>query len=205
MSEAHVLFWLFLIMIMMAALNTAIVRLASVTSPPYITDLPDLYRHMNPERFLELLDSLMDDANRPVLSREQFCTMQRKRLVLVREYLQRLKHNTILMFQIAWEAKLREENKPADQRNAKHLQRFRELAESSLDLSFYAIAGLARIKFWLLVRTHPWWPMKPPRLAALKRIRKLDFVACYARYKEAVGDYGLIYGREFQEALILLL
>jgi hypothetical protein len=192
-------------MIMMAGLNIAMGRLASVTAPPDITDLPDLYRHINPERFLELLDSLMDDASQPVLSRDQFCIMQRKRLLKVREYLQRLNHNAILVFQIAWEAKLREENQPAEQRNPRNLQCFQELVYASFDLGWYARAGLLRIKFWLLVRTHPWSPLPPPRLADLKKIKKFDFVSGYSRYKEAVGNYGLIYSREFREALMLLL
>ena len=183
----------------------ALGELASVDPPTDISDLPDLYRHMNPERYLELLDSLMDDASQAVLSKRQFCQMQRKRLLPVKEYLERLNHNAVLIFQIGWEAKFNEERKPEDQRNSKNLQCYQELAEAALALSLYAKGGLIRIGFWLWVRTHPWCPFRPPRVAALKKIGESDFVSCYARYKEAVGDYGLIFGREFQEALMLYL
>ncbi len=57
----------------------------------------------------------------------------------------------------------------------------------------------------MLVRTHPWCPMAPPRLAAVKQAKEFDFVSGYSRYKEAVCDYGLIYGREIKEVLMDLL
>jgi hypothetical protein len=160
-----------------------------------------MYRRVDSERLMELLDPLIDEAHRPVMSRIEFSRLQRKRLRLIKEYFERLRHDAVLFLHIACQ----EQWKPDDQRTPEDIKRFKELAQASHDLNLYAVYALNRIRFWTLVRTRLWCPLPPPKLAELRIAHKLDFAACYSRYAEAVSDYGLVYGRDFQEVLQFLL
>ena len=204
MPLTPLLFWL--IGFVTAAALAAIFELLTAPDDPLdITDLAYLYRRVDPDQMMELLDSLIDDANLPVLSKSEFYRLQRKRLRRVREYAKRLSHDAVLVYKVAWQEKIWEEQQPEDERDPKKLECFRELIEASLNLRFYALYVLRKIRFWMLIRTHPWCPLPPPRLASLQRSKKLDFVTGYSRYKKAMGNYGLVYGDEIHEALMFLL
>jgi hypothetical protein len=200
MPLAHLLLWL-IGAAAFAVLSFVIDILAAPSEPLDITDVFHLYRRVDTERLMELLDPLIDEAHRPVMSRAEFSRLQRKRLRMVKEYLERLRHDAVLFLHIACQ----EQWKPEGERTPEDMARFKELARASCDLNFYAVYALGRIRFWMRVRTQPWCPFPPPRLSRLRTARGLDLVACYSRYTEAVSDYGLVYGRDLQEVLLFLL
>lgn len=143
------------------------------------------------------LESLLDPAQefnfRLRLSPREFREWQRKRIHLLREYLLRMSHNSLVL--IEW-GNMELYSRPG--RSAESAEALaQELVQAGTEFRLYSLLALARLQFWLVLR-----PRATSSLARLRHVFGIDALSSYDRLKSAAATLGMAHGREYHQALL---
>ncbi|HET9181355.1 MAG TPA: hypothetical protein VFP59_04410 [Candidatus Angelobacter sp.] len=160
--------------------------------------MDDVTPYLRPAEFEEL-ESLLDPAQevnfRLRLSPQEFRSWQRKRIHLMREYLLRMSHNSLVL--IEWgNMELRGE---AGSRcvSVETQAIAEELIQAATEFRLYSFLALAKLKLWIVFHID-----MSASLPGLRNLFGIDSLGAYHRLKAAAGALGLAHGTEFHQALI---
>lgn len=160
--------------------------------------IEDVSPYLRPAE-LEELESLLNPAYevnfRLRLSPDEFRAWQRKRIHLLREYLLRMSHNSLVL--IEW-GNMEFEGDGSPSHKSEQMQALaQELVQAATDFRLYSLLALAKLKLWIVFRLDT--------SASLPRLRSLlgiDAMAAYKRLKSAAGTLGLAHGTEYHQQLL---
>jgi len=168
-----------------------------------IIDVPEFLRPANPSRMQELLNPNFENGMRLTLPRREFLQQQRKSLHYVLEFLLCTAHDAYILLEFADNELWRETvTRPGAADSQEFITRASRLHRAAVEFRTYALFAIVIVRFWMVFRTQWWLPFSPPRIADLREIQGIKFHASYNRFVQAVSDLALLYGKEFQEALL---
>lgn len=160
--------------------------------------IEDVTPYLRPADFEEL-ESLLDPAKevnfRMRLSHHEFQSWQRKRIHLLREYLLRMSHNSLVL--IEWGNMEFQQGTASPARSAEVNALARELVQAATEFRLYSLLALSKLKFWIIFRLDG-----SASLSRLRKISGIDALASYHRLKAAAGTLGLAHSNEYHQALI---
>ena len=130
--------------------------------------------------------------------------LRRARLDLAREYLRRMFHNSMVVFQWANPeyACMRKEPEAFD---ALTKARITELRQASMLFYNVAFFVLAEMNFWLLISSLRWLPLPVPSAAELRRYASLDLLGAYQRVKTAAAELASFFGEDEASQILELM
>ena len=168
-----------------------------------ITEVEQFVREVKLDDLLPHLHPRIDDVLRDSFPRVQLHQAQLRRLHFIREYLQRMSHNSLVLIQLSNTEMWRERARSVDMEGSEQfVQLASELHNAAVVFRFYALCTLIRIRLWMVFRTHPWSPFSCPNIPDLKELFGLKFTECYMQLREAAGDLFLVYGQEFYDCIM---
>lgn len=160
--------------------------------------IDDVTPYLRPAEFEEL-ESLLNPAHevnfRLHLSPEEFRSWQRKRIHLMREYLLRMSHNSLVLIEwgnmeFSGEATRLPKSEPT-------IQLAQELVQAATEFRLYSLLALAKLKLWIIFRLDA-----SASLPRLRNVFGIDSLGAYYRLKSAAGALGLTHGDEYHQALL---
>lgn len=158
--------------------------------------IDDVTPYLRPAEFEEI-ESLLDPAHelnfRLRLSPQEFRSWQRKRIHLMREYLLRMSHNSLVL--IEWGNM--ELTGGGGSLSAESRALAEELVKAATEFRLYSFLALTKLKLWIVFRID-----MSASLPALRSLFGIDSLGSYHRLKNAAGALGLKHGTEFHQALI---
>lgn len=159
--------------------------------------IDDVTPYLRPAEFEEL-ESLLDpacEANfRLRLSPPEFRAWQRKRLHLMREYLLRMTHNSLVL--IEW-GNMELAAEGSSRRTPETQALAQELVQAATEFRLYSLLGLAKLKIWITFRMDG-----AASLAALRNMFGIDALKSYQRLRTAAGSLGLAHDYQYQQQLL---
>lgn len=100
---------------------------------------------------------------------------------------------------------LETKERPGMEGSGKYIALARELETAAAEVRFFTLVTLARIEFWLVLRTKWWFPYPSPRIYDLGSFAGVSFSRSYQKFRTAVGALCLEYGQEFYDDIMPLL
>ncbi|HKW19550.1 MAG TPA: hypothetical protein VJO35_18720 [Terriglobales bacterium] len=197
-------FWLFLPSILGAATLAAMLRMIFYRPRCDLDQVIRFARKLDTSELSRLFDADEEWGMRTLCSEKEFRRLQRERMRLAFEYVQRIGHNAELIQ--TWAATLYEEIrlKPRDEITEQDYLVW-QLLELAGELRVYHLCAMVRIRIWLLLYAHRWPRPWMPRVAVLGKDNTFDVVSEYGRLIELSGclsrTYGDHYCRELLSAL----
>lgn len=163
--------------------------------------IDDVTPYLRPAEFEEL-ESLLDPAHeanfRVRLSPQEFRSWQRKRIHLMREYLLRMSHNSLVL--IEWGNMELTAEAGSRSMSAESQALAEELVKAATEFRLYSFLALAKLKLWIVFRVD-----LSASLPGLRNLFGIDSLGSYHRLKAAAGALGLTHGTEFHQALVVRL
>jgi len=160
--------------------------------------MEDVMPYLRPAEFEEL-EALLDPAHevnfRLRLSAPEFRSWQRKRIHLMREYLLRMSHNSLVL--IEW-GNMELTGEAGSRSGSAETQALaEELVQAATEFRLYSFLALAKLKLWIIFGVGI-----SASLPGLRNLFGIDSIGSYHRLKAAAGALGLAHGSEFHQALI---
>jgi len=165
--------------------------------------IEDVTPFLRPAEFQEL-ESLLDPGQeasfRIRMAPHEFAEWQRRRIHLLREYLLRMCHNSLVL--IEWGNM--ESLLPAkDAALGEERQLFaQELVQAATEFRLYSILALAKLKFWLILPSTLSLLLPSPSLPSLRHLFGIDALGSYQRLKTAASGLSLAYSASFHQQLV---
>jgi hypothetical protein len=135
----------------------------------------------------------IDDVT-PYLPQE-FRSWQRKRIHLMREYLLRMSHNSLVL--IEWGNMEFSGEAVRLPKSEQTMQLAQELVQAATEFRLYSLLALAKLKLWIVFRMDA-----SASLPGLRNVFGIDSLGAYLRLKSAAGALGLTHGDEYHQALL---
>lgn len=158
----------------------------------------DVTPYLRPAEFEEL-ESLLNPAHevnfRLRLSPREFREWQRRRIHLLREYLLRMSHNSLVL--IEWGNMEFDGNGSPSHKSGEMQALAQELVQAATEFRLYSLLALGKLKFWIVFRLDA-----SASLPRLRTVLGIDAMAAYKRLKSAAGTLGLTYGTEYHQELL---
>jgi hypothetical protein len=165
--------------------------------------LDDVTPYLRPaelEEIAELLDPAQEVNFRLRLTPEEFRRWQRKRIHLMREYLLRMSHNSLVL--IEWGNLECFEGGSGPRISPERQALAQELVQAATEFRLYSLLALLKLKVWIVFRMDRWPLLSAPSLPALRQVFGIDALTSYNRVKQAAGGLSVAYGRhEFLDHL----
>jgi hypothetical protein len=169
--------------------------------------LEDVMPFLRPAEYQEI-EALMDPAHETAfrlrMPADEFAGWQRRRIHLMREYLSRMSHNSLVL--IEWgnmEALKEEERGPAQCREKRLLAQ--ELVQAATEFRLYSMLALTKLKLWLILPSSINFLLPSPSLPSLRNVFGIDALKTYQRLKTAASGLSLAYNNHFHDELVELL
>lgn len=160
--------------------------------------IDDVTPYLRPAEFEEL-ESLLNPAHevnfRLHLSPEEFRSWQRKRIHLMREYLLRMSHNSLVL--IEWGNLELGGDVTRFPKSEQTKVLAQELVQAATEFRLYSLLALAKLKLWIIFRIDA-----SASLPRLRSVFGIDSLGAYHRLKSAAGALGLTHGDEYHRALL---
>jgi hypothetical protein len=164
-----------------------------------IHDVTPFLRAAEAGEFESLLDPAQETNFRLRLSPIEFTAWQRKRLLLAREYLLRMAHNSLVL--IEWgNMELFGEASGSELAQQKQLLA-QELVQAATEFRLYSMLALFKLRVWLLLPSR-FFLNSSPSLPHLRNLFGINALNAYNRVKSAAGSLGLVYSHDFQQDLL---
>ncbi len=160
-----------------------------------------LARKLDPSDLEMLLDAGEEWRLRQSLTAAAFRAAQEERILLAREYLRRLAHNTgLIQLWAMREKQLLEGRKNEDgtERNSLAV----EAAQLALELRIYSIVAGLTIWFWIAFRAHLWPGVLIPAVTALRVQCGVNVIDKYRRLTGLAVALGARHGRAYHDRLL---
>lgn len=161
-----------------------------------IDDVTPFLRSAEPQELEALFDPAQETNFRLRMSPQEFSHWQRKRIHLMREYLLRMSHNSLVL--IEWGNNIDSNNEPALSR-----QFFaQELVKAATEFRLYSFLALAQLKVWLILPAPFKFLLPSPSLPSLRTVFGIDALGSYERVKIAASGLSLAYNNHYHNELI---
>jgi hypothetical protein len=168
-----------------------------------VMDVAEFLRPGNPRKMMELLNPQFEEGLKATLPRREFLRQQRKGLFSALEFLHCMAHSTRICLELANDELQRETVRlPGAENSEEYAECALALQRAAIEFRGYCLAGIVKVRIWLLFRTQWWLPVASPRLSELRDIQGLNFTASYNRFVKALSDLGRLHGAEFQESFL---
>ena len=163
--------------------------------------IEDVTPFLRPAEFQEL-ESLLDPAQeanfRIRMAPREFAEWQRRRIHLLREYLLRMCHNSLVLIEwgnmesSAKDAALGEERQLLAQ----------ELVQAATEFRLYSILALAKLKLWLVLPPTLNLLLPSLSLPSMRHLFGIDALGSYQRLKTAASCLSLAYDASIHQQLV---
>lgn len=183
--------------LLLFAIYTAIQVLGRYPSRT-MDDVTPFLRPAESKEFESLLDPAHEINFRLRMSSREFAEWQRKRIHLMREYLLRMSHNSLVLIEWGNMEAIRHEHAPASER---HLLA-EQLVQAATEFRLYSFLALAKLKLWLVLPPPLKFLLPSPSLPSLRKLFGIDALNSYHRLKSAASDLGLASDIRFHQELI---
>jgi hypothetical protein len=165
--------------------------------------IEDVTPFLRPAEFQEL-ESLLDPGQeasfRIRMAPREFAEWQRRRIHLLREYLLRMCHNSLVL--IEW-GNMESLSPAKDAALGEERQLFaQELVQAATEFRLYSILALAKLKFWLILPSTLSLLLPSPSLPSLRHLFGIDALGSYQRLKTAASGLSLAYNASFHQQLV---
>ncbi|HET9184488.1 MAG TPA: hypothetical protein VFP59_20390 [Candidatus Angelobacter sp.] len=168
-----------------------------------ITEVEQFVREVRLDDLMPHLHPRIDDVLRDSFPRAQLREAQLRRLHFIREYLQRMSHNSLVLIQLSNTEMWRESVGLSGMEDSEQfMQLASDLHNAAVEFRLYALCTLIRIQLWMVFRANPWSPLSCPNIPDLKEIFGFKFTESYLQLKEAAGELFLAYGQEFYDCIM---
>src|SRR5689334_22658250 len=127
-----------------------------------VDDVVDFLVPIDFERVESLLDPAFEWNLKTCLTAAEFRKVQRKRIHLYIEFLQRMTHNATILIQLG--------NREAEGRDAETVKLAEELQRQSVKVRVYTIAATLKLRLWLFLRVDVWHILPAPSLCDLREV-----------------------------------
>ncbi len=166
-----------------------------------IDDVTPFLRAAEAQEFESLLDPAQEVNLRLRLSPSEFASWQRKRLLLAREYLLRMSHNSLVLIEWANMEIFGQEGCASLLAEQKKLLA-QELVQAATEFRLYSMLALFKLRIWLLLPSRFLFVRFSPSLPGLRNLFGINAVTAYGRLKNAAGSLGLVYSNHVQQDLL---
>jgi hypothetical protein len=158
----------------------------------------DVTPYLRPAEFEEL-EALLDPGQevtfRLRLSPREFRSWQRKRIHLMREYLLRMSHNSLVLIEWGNMELIAQENSASPSQEVRALAQ--ELVQAGTEFRLYSFLALAKLKLWILFRLD-----LSASLPTLRKLFGIDSLDSYRRLKSAASALGMSHGHDYNQVLL---
>lgn len=165
-----------------------------------IQDVTPFLRTAEAHEFQSLLDPAQEVNFRLRLSPSAFASWQRKRLLLAREYLLRMSHNSLVLIEWGNMETFGQEACESEIFRQKKLLA-QELVHAATEFRLYSMLALFKLRLWLLLPSRLFL-LRAPSLPRLRNLFGINAIAAYERLKGAAGSLGIIYSNDVQQDLL---
>jgi len=166
-----------------------------------IHDVTPFLRAAEAHEFESLLDPAQETNFRLRLSPQEFASWQRKRVLLAREYLLRMAHNSLVLIEWANMEAFPEAGGESALAEQKRLLA-QELVQAATEFRLYSILALVKLRIWLLFPSRLFFMRFCPSLPGLRNLFGINALGAYSRVRHAAGSLGLIYSNDVQQDLL---
>jgi hypothetical protein len=166
-----------------------------------IHDVTPFLRAAEADEFESLLDPGQEVNFRLRLAPIEFASWQRKRVLLAREYLLRMSHNSLVLIEWANMEIFGHEGCESELAQQKRLLA-QELVQAATEFRLYSMLALIKLRVWLLVPSRSFFLRFSPSLPTLRNLFGINAVGAYNRLKSAAGSLGLVYSNDVQQDLL---
>ena len=157
-------------------------------------DLIPFLQSINAEEVVQLFDPREEVHLRSGCSEKDFRVLQRKRLYLADEYLQRMAHNAAVLAEWA-NTELQREH-PLTQELASELHR------RALNVRVYSFFTRFKLNLWLILRLESAWLLPATHVADFRECAGIQGLHAYDTLKTAAGSLFLHFGHaEFEHLM----
>jgi hypothetical protein len=165
-----------------------------------IHDVTPFLRAAEAGEFESLLDPAQEVNFRLQLSPREFTAWQHKRLLLAREYLLRMAHNSLVLIEWGNMELFGQEASGSELAQQKQLLA-QELVQAATEFRLYSMLALFKLRVWLLLPSR-FFLNSSPSLPHLRNLFGINALNAYNRVKSAAGSLGLVYSHDFQQDLL---
>lgn len=166
-----------------------------------IQDVAPFLRTAEAHEFESLLDPAQEVNFRLRLSPADFAFWQRKRLLLAREYLLRMSHNSLVLIEWANMETFGQEACASELAQQKKLLA-QELIHAATEFRLYSMLALFQLRLWLLLPSRVFFLRLSPSLPRLRNLFGINAISAYDRLKSAAGSLGVVYSNDVQRDLL---
>jgi hypothetical protein len=165
-----------------------------------IDDVTPFLRPAESEELESLLDPAQETAFRLRMHPREFAGWQRKRILLMREYLLRMSHNALVL--IEW-GNMEAGDGDGEQLRCNPRQLLaREMVQAATEFRLYSMLALAKLTFWLILPSPVKFMFPSPSLPSLRNIFGISALGSYQRLKTAASGLSLTCGSNFHSQLL---
>ena len=159
-----------------------------------IDDVTDYLLPVDFEKAESLLDPQTEAILRKELSPEEFRALQRKRIHHYLALVQRMAHNAAVLIEWA--------NREARTATGQKLEMVTKLQQVGVEVRFYSLLALIKLRFWLLIRVESWRILPAPSLDDMRQVGGVKGLESYDRLKTAASFLFIEMGQgNFEELL----
>ena len=159
-----------------------------------IDDVTDYLLPVDFEKAESLLDPQTEAILRKELSPEEFRALQRKRIHHYLALVQRMAHNAAVLIEWA--------NREARTATGQKLEMVTKLQQVGVEVRFYSLLALIKLRFWLLIRVESWKILPAPSLDDMRQVGGVKGLESYDRLKTAASFLFIEMGQgNFEELL----
>jgi len=159
-----------------------------------IDDVTDYLLPVDFEKAESLLDPQTEAILRKELSPEEFRALQRKRIHHYLALVQRMAHNAAVLIEWA--------NREARTATGQKLEMVTKLQQVGVEVRFYSLLALIKLRFWLLIRVESWTILPAPSLDDMRQVGGVKGLESYDRLKTAASFLFIEMGQgNFEELL----
>jgi len=164
-----------------------------------VEDVTPFLRPAEAHEFESLLDPAQEVNVRLLLPPMEFAAWQRKRVLLMREYLLRMSHNALVL--IEWGNLDAFEEEKSGPRQSERQVLAKEMVQAATEFRLYSVLALFKLQCWLLLPSSR-FPRLAPSLSRLRDLFGINALKSYDRLRNAAGSLGLAYSNDFQQDLL---
>lgn len=165
-----------------------------------IHDVTPFLRSAEADEFELLLDPAQEVNFQLRLSPVEFAAWQRKRVLLAREYLLRMSHNSLVL--IEWGNMETYGQEACDSALVQQKRLLaQELVQAATEFRLYSMLALFKLRMWLFLPSGFFLKFSPS-LSRLRNLFGINALGSYSRLKNAAGSLGVIYSNDFQQELL---
>ena len=164
--------------------------------------LEDVMPFLRPAEYQEI-EALMDPAHETAfrlrMPPDEFAAWQRRRIHLMREYLLRMSHNSLVL--IEW-GNMETAETGTDAEACQRQLMAKELVQAATEFRLYSMLALAKLKLWLVLPAPFSVLLSSPSLPSMRHVFGIDALSSYQRLMTAASGLSMAYGLEFRDALL---